>query len=137
MKPAVLRIAAALIDDGAGRLLLVRKAGTHIFMQAGGKIEPGETPAAALIRELDEESGLRVGEDDLQRIGRFSAAAANEPGYRIDATVFHLRRTWEPVPAAEIEEAIWVDAATVETMTLAPLLRDHILPWYRHMLAHP
>jgi 8-oxo-dGTP pyrophosphatase MutT (NUDIX family) len=137
VKPAVLRIAAALIDDGAGRLLLVRKAGTDIFMQAGGKIEPGETPAAALIRELDEEIGLRVAVNDLQPIGRFSAAAANEPGYRIDATVFYLRRTWEPVPAAEIEEVIWVDAATVEAMTLAPLLRDHILPWYRHMLAHP
>ena len=73
----VIRIAAALIDDGAGRLLLVRKAGTRFFMQAGGKIEPGETPAAALIRELDEEIGLKVAEADLSPIGRFSAAAAN------------------------------------------------------------
>ena len=135
--PAVIRIAAALIDDGAGRLLLVRKAGTSCFMQAGGKIEPGEDPAAALIRELDEEIGLRADVDDLRPVGRFAAAAANEPGYRIDATVFHLRSTHVPVPAAEIEEAIWVDAATVETLTLAPLLREHILPWYRQMLVYP
>jgi 8-oxo-dGTP pyrophosphatase MutT (NUDIX family) len=39
-----IRIAAALIDDDSGRMLLVRKAGTPWFMQAGGKIEPGETP---------------------------------------------------------------------------------------------
>ncbi|APX64976.1 NUDIX domain-containing protein [Sphingomonas sp. gentR] len=135
--PAVIRIAAALIDDGAGRLLLVRKAGTSCFMQAGGKIEPGEDPAAALIRELDEEIGLRADVDDLRPVGRFAAAAANEPGHRIDATVFHLRSTHVPVPAAEIEEAIWVDAATVETLTLAPLLREHILPWYRQMLVYP
>ena len=135
--PAIIRIAAALIDDGAGRLLLVRKAGTSCFMQAGGKIEPGEDPAAALIRELDEEIGLRADVDDLRPVGRFAAAAANEPGYRIDATVFHLRSTHVPVPAAEIEEAIWVDAATVETLTLAPLLREHILPWYRQMLVYP
>lgn len=135
--PAVIRIAAALIDDGAGRLLLVRKAGTPCFMQAGGKIEPGEDPAAALIRELDEEIGLRVDVDDLRPVGRFAAAAANEPGHRIDATVFHLRSTHVPVPAAEIEEAIWVDAATVETLTLAPLLREHILPWYQQMLVYP
>ncbi|WP_343528784.1 NUDIX domain-containing protein [Sphingomonas sp.] len=135
MTPPIIRIAAALIDDGAGQLLLVRKAGTSCFMQAGGKIEPGEDPAAALIRELDEEIGLRLGPDDLRLIGRFSATAANEPGHRIDATVFHLRCTHAPVPAAEIEEAIWVDAGTVETLNLAPLLRDHILPWYRQTLA--
>lgn len=127
----VIRIAAALIDDGAGRLLLVRKAGTRFFMQAGGKIEPGETPAAALIRELDEEIGLKVAEADLSPIGRFSAAAANEPGHSVDATVFHLRADHRPVAAAEIAEAIWVDVASVEAMPLAPLLRDHILPRFR------
>ena len=41
--------------DGAGHVLLVRKADTRFFMQAGGKIEPGEEPAAALVRELHEE----------------------------------------------------------------------------------
>ncbi len=127
----ILRIAAALIEDSAGQILLVRKAGTRFFMQAGGKIEPGETPAAALIRELDEEIGLTVAEEALSPIGRFSAAAANEPGYSVDATVFHLHSDHHPVAAAEIAEAIWVDAATAETMTLAPLLRDHILPWWK------
>jgi hypothetical protein len=39
-----IRIAAALIDDGAGRILLVRKFGTEWFMQAGGKIEKCERP---------------------------------------------------------------------------------------------
>lgn len=50
--PRAIQIAAALIDDDAGRLLLVRKAGTEWFMQAGGKIENGESPLSALRREL-------------------------------------------------------------------------------------
>src|SRR5260363_195441 len=58
----VIPIAAALIEDGAGHVLLVRKADTRFFMQAGGKIEPGEEPAAALVRELHEEIGLIVAE---------------------------------------------------------------------------
>ena len=62
----VIPIAAALIEDGAGHVLLVRKADTRFFMQAGGKIEPGEEPAAALVRELHEEIGLIVAEADLQ-----------------------------------------------------------------------
>lgn len=126
-----IRIAAALIEDGAGRMLLVRKAGTRIFMQAGGKIEPGEGPAAAAIRELQEEIGLSVAESELRPIGRFVAPAANEPGHWVDATVFHLRVDHDPAPAAEIEEAVWVDDRSVEALPLAPLLRDHILPWWR------
>jgi len=50
--PRTIWIAAALIEDGEGRLLLIRKAGTEWFMQAGGKIEDGESPLAALRREL-------------------------------------------------------------------------------------
>lgn len=45
-----IRIAAAVITDDAGRYLLVRKRDTTAFMQAGGKIEPGEdraTPSSA------------------------------------------------------------------------------------------
>ncbi|WP_245449171.1 NUDIX domain-containing protein [Ensifer sp. NM-2] len=38
--------------NAAGNTLLVRKRGTRSFMQAGGKIEAGETPREALSREL-------------------------------------------------------------------------------------
>jgi len=63
-----IRIAAALIDDDAGRLLLVRKAGTKWFMQAGGKIEDGETPVSALRRELREEIGLTLDDGDARHL---------------------------------------------------------------------
>lgn len=45
---STIRIAATLIDDDRGLLLIVRKAGPPWFMQAGGKIEPSETPLRAL-----------------------------------------------------------------------------------------
>ncbi|MCP4617791.1 MAG: NUDIX domain-containing protein [Bradyrhizobium sp.] len=78
-----IRIAAALIDDGAGRMLLVRKAGSRAYMQAGGKIEPGEAPLDALRRELAEEIGLEIA--DAPWLGRFQAPAANEPGRIVEA----------------------------------------------------
>jgi 8-oxo-dGTP diphosphatase len=39
-------------------------------------------------------------------------------------------RTGRP-PAAEIEEIIWIEAASVPDILIAPLTRDHILPLHR------
>jgi 8-oxo-dGTP pyrophosphatase MutT (NUDIX family) len=124
----MIRIAAALIDDEEGRLLLVRKAGTRWFMQAGGKIEGDESPLCALRRELDEEIGLALADGDAHYLGRFRAPAANEPGHIVEAEVFHVRVGHYPEPRSEIEEAVWVDRAEAAAMPLAPLTRDHILP---------
>ena len=68
----IIRVAAALIVDDGGRLLLVRKSGTSVFMQPGGKYEPGETGAQTLARELHEELGRR------DRPGRRRSGAAPE-----------------------------------------------------------
>lgn len=129
--PRTIQIAAALINDDKGRLLVVRKAGTEWFMQAGGKIENGESPLSALRRELSEEIGLMLADGDARYLGRYSAPAANEPDHIVEAEVFHVRTQHDPITRSEIEEAIWVDHVTATTLPLAPLTRDHILPLSR------
>jgi len=124
----VIRIAAALIVDGADRVLLVRKRGTTRFMQAGGKIEASESPEAAVVRELEEEVGLRVNPWALDYLGRFTALAANEDGHEVDAEVFFLAVDAEAAPAAEIEEMVWVSCEDALDLSLAPLTRDILLP---------
>jgi 8-oxo-dGTP pyrophosphatase MutT (NUDIX family) len=132
-----IRIAAALIDDGQGRILLVRKRGTALFMQAGGKIDAGETPFEALVRELTEELCFAPTPDEAHWLGDFTAIAANEPGRMLEAQLFHVRahgRTF--VPAAELDEVIWIPIADAALLPLAPLTRDQVLPLAR-MLAQP
>jgi len=126
-----LRIAAALLTDAGRRLLLVRKHGTVAFMQPGGKIEPGEEPLDALLRELSEELGFVVARDEPRYRGRFGAPAANEPGFMVEAEIFTLPLPQAPRPAAEIAEIAWLEPGRPPTVTLAPLTRDHILPlWH-------
>lgn len=131
---AFIHIAAALLIGPDGRTLLVRKRGTEAFMQPGGKIEAHEQPVNALARELEEELGLIIDPAHATFLGQFSAPAANEPGFVVQAEIFLLTIDTEVTPAAEIEEVIWIDPATDGDLVLAPLTRDLILPFYRASL---
>ncbi|MBD8491682.1 NUDIX hydrolase [Pseudomonas syringae] len=131
----VIDIAAALLVGGDGRTLLVRKRGTQAFMQPGGKIEAGEPAAQALARELDEELGLRIDPAQAVFLGEFKAPAANEPGFEVRCQLFRVACNAPVQPAAEIEEAVWVDAQASKALTLAPLTGEWILPAYWQTLA--
>ncbi|WP_247828018.1 NUDIX hydrolase [Arthrobacter antioxidans] len=125
--PTITVTALCLLDDD-GRLLLVRKRGTTVFMQPGGKPEPGETPSETGARELSEELGLSVLPGDLRLLGTWEGPAANEAALLV-ATVFLCPLTAEPLPAAEIEELAWLDLGDAAGRPdLAPLLTDYVVP---------
>lgn len=133
--PKLIRIAAALIDDGRRRLFLVRKRGTAAFMQAGGKIAANERPIEALARELAEELAFTPPATPGY-LGLLTAPAANEPGHEVEAYLYHVRaRDPRFVLGAEIEEGIWVSLAEAATLVLAPLTRRHVLPLARSLYA--
>lgn len=127
-RPTVLRVAAGIVTDAEGRTLVVRKRGTSTFMQAGGKIERGESALDALTRELREEIGLELDPDSTEFLGSYRAEAANEPDTIIRAEVFALTSDVEPVVGAEIEELRWIESIEAAGVELAPLTRDTVLP---------
>lgn len=124
----ILKIAAACLFDESGRLLVVRKRGSHIFMLPGGKTESNETPLQTLCRELEEEIGLRIEESRLQPLGHFQARAANEPDHWVEAEVFVGYLRDDVAPQAEIEALDWVELHRSPSIQLAPLLRERIIP---------
>ena len=80
-------VSAVVIRDEQGRVLVVRKRGTTRYMLPGGKIESGETPAEAAVRELHEEVGAELDLDLLVLLGEWSAPAANEPDHVVHGHV--------------------------------------------------
>lgn len=122
----VLDIVTAVIRDAEGRLLLVRKRGTAIFMKPGGKRDAGEDDLTTLARELREELGCELVSATL--LGCFSARAANEAGFTVQSATYLAEVTGEISPRAEIEELAWVDPAAPGDRRLAPLLTDAVLP---------
>lgn len=129
----IIRIAAAVIIDDKQQMLVVRKRGTSAFMQPGGKIDSGEQPVDALVRELYEELGLVTDPNDLLSMGNYEAPAANEPGYSVDCALYRLvpRPEYQVIPAAEIDIALWISVLEPCDIDLAPLTRDFVLPLAR------
>jgi ADP-ribose pyrophosphatase YjhB (NUDIX family) len=59
----VVACVGAVVHDTAGRLLLIRRGqepSRGLWSLPGGRVEPGETVAAAVVREVREETGLEV-----------------------------------------------------------------------------
>ncbi|RPF19693.1 NUDIX hydrolase [Myceligenerans xiligouense] len=134
-----LRIVAAVVVGADGRHLLVRKRGTTSYMQVGGKIEPGEAPVPALLREFQEEVGLALDPERVAPLGRFGAPAANEPDHHVDAHAFLVRLApgERPRALAELEELAWIDpSAPMAPHPLAPLSLDLLAAWHERNAGH-
>ncbi|KQM65032.1 NTP pyrophosphohydrolase [Sphingomonas sp. Leaf17] len=96
--PYLLPVVAAALNDAGGRVLVQqRPAGKSLgglWEFPGGKIEPGETPEAALVRELAEELGIVVAIGDLRPI----AFASHGLGARHLVLLLYRVDGWQGVP---------------------------------------
>jgi 8-oxo-dGTP diphosphatase len=126
-----IRIVAAVVRDGAGQTLLVRKRGAAVFQQPGGKRDPADADdLATLARELREELGCDLRHASARFLCRASAPAANEHGHVVEAEVYEVEVDGEPRAQAEIAELRWVDPAA-PGVPVARLSLEHILPLLR------
>ncbi|UNM95406.1 NUDIX domain-containing protein [Ignatzschineria rhizosphaerae] len=129
-------LAAGIIVDPKGRLLVVRKKNTQKYMLPGGKIDAGETPIEALMRELQEEVGLTIPPMLAHFIKEYDAPAANEPGYFIRSNLFFilLPELVEISAASEIAEAIWITPKEIPNYDFAPLMTSFVIPTWLDLI---
>lgn len=114
-------------EDG---LLLARKRsgfGAGRLVAPGGKVEPGETPLEAAVRELQEETGLVVEPDDLTAAGRVVFRFGAGGGLMEVALFRGTRWRGEPTPSDELDAPAFYP---VDDLPLARMWVDnpHWLP---------
>ncbi len=119
----LLLVAAAALIDPKGRVLIAQrsahKALGSYWEFPGGKVEPGESPEAALVRELKEELDLTVEPDALDP---FAFASHAYPDFHLLMPLY-LARRWrgEPKPHADAAQAIaWVRARELRDYKMPP-----------------
>ena len=113
-----------LAYDDEGRLLLVRRAnapGQGRWSVPGGRVEPGEDDAAALVREMREETGLDVVVGPLVgRVVRGQYAIAD----------YSCRAVGGVLAAGDdASDARWCDASALRALPLVDGLLDTLTAW--------
>ena len=119
-KPLVLVAACALVDAD-GRVLLCQrpqgKAMAGLWEFPGGKLEPGETPEACLIRELKEELDVEVAAACL---APFVFASHSYESFHLLMPLYLCRR-WEGAPRAlEHSEIRWLRPSRLAELPMPP-----------------
>lgn len=113
-------VAAAMVDADGRVLVQQRPAGkpmAGLWEFPGGKVEPGEAPEAALVRELHEELGISVEASCLA-----PAAFASEPlANRHLVLLLYALRKWHGVPQAHHARALkWVRPVELHALDMPP-----------------
>ena len=125
-------VSAVALFDPDGRVLIAQRpkgrAMAGLWEFPGGKVEPGETPEAALIRELDEELGIGTWESCLAPL---TFASHSYDDFHLLMPVFACRK-WEGQPEAREHSALkWVRPNALRDypmpeadLPLIPIIRD-------------
>src|ERR1700731_4271131 len=119
-RPIVLVAAVALVDPDGRVLLAQRPEGKHLaglWEFPGGKVQPGETPETALIRELEEEIGIDVVASCL---APFTFASHSYSDFHLPMPLYVCRKWSGIVTAGEGQRLAWVRPARLGDYPMPP-----------------
>jgi 8-oxo-dGTP diphosphatase len=119
-RPLVVVAACALVDKEGHLLITRRPAGkplAGLWELPGGKVEVGEAPEEALIRELGEELAIDIAKTDLAPL---TFASHDYADFHLLMPVYLCRRWVGEVAALEGQELLWVRPDALHAYDMPP-----------------
>jgi 8-oxo-dGTP diphosphatase len=115
----IIHVVAAALVDGDGRVLLAQrppgKSLAGLWEFPGGKLEPGESPEAALVRELDEELGIVA-----SGLEPFTFVSFAYPDFHLVMLLYWCRH-WQGEPHGRDGQALrWEHPAAMAALPMPP-----------------
>ena len=120
----------AVVHDVRGRLLLVRRGhapSAGLWSVPGGRMEPGETEVQAVVREVAEETGLRVRPDRV--LGRVRIDGDGVVFTVTDWACTLLDPAARAVAGDDAADVVFVDAAGLAALDMAPGVVGALTGW--------
>ena len=120
----------AIVHDGHGRLLLIRRGqepSRGLWSLPGGRVEPGETAAEAVEREVLEETGLRVRAGAV--VGRVRIDAGTVVYDVADLACELLDPDAVPAAGDDAADVLFADAPTLAGLACTPRLVETLAGW--------
>ncbi len=129
MAAPVIPCVGGIVKDERGRLLLIKRGhepGAGLWSLPGGRIEPGETDAEALVREMHEETGLHVEPGPL--VGQVQRPGLN--GAVIDIRDYAATIAGGTLRAGDdAADARWVDIGDLGSLPTTDGLIEALTDW--------
>ena len=136
---AMLPAAYAVVRNGVGRVLLVRRVDDGYWELPGGRVEIGETASAAVVREVAEEADVAITVTGLSGVysdpRHVLAYPDEEQIYQQFAVCFHAVTPARDAQAdhEETSNAGWFDAEHAQQLEMHPAMRQRLT----HALVEP
>lgn len=124
--PTMIPVVAVAMIASDGRILMQQRRADRAFGGLwefpGGKVEPGESPESALVREIEEELGLSLDPAGLEPL-TFASDPAQPPAPRQPHVILlYTCRTWSGEPRClEADSIAWIAAEELMALPMPPL----------------
>eukprot|EP01026_Neomeris_dumetosa_P034112 TRINITY_DN2740_c2_g1_i1.p2 TRINITY_DN2740_c2_g1~~TRINITY_DN2740_c2_g1_i1.p2 ORF type:complete len:259 (+),score=30.30 TRINITY_DN2740_c2_g1_i1:105-779(+) len=119
-------VAGLILDETKQKIFLAQrpeeKRHALLWEFPGGKLDRKETFKEAMVRELDEELGIQIDEEDVVPVtfSTYVAASHPKPPINILICLFHIKRYKGEPYGREQQEVMWVDKEEIQKVQMPP-----------------
>lgn len=124
----IYKSALLILNDDSTAFLACMNKGKEHWIMPGGKIEAGETPEDALVREIQEELACNLDKESLEHITDYRGPAAGHPGVMVQIKLYRGTMDGELTASAEIEKLGWLSKEDTNNIVASETIRTLIIP---------